>query len=173
MPNMGHRWVVAVDTGIAPQVQHSHANCVPCIVRRANSKGQGGCRTWDCPAGSHSLPPGCPKLIRGTAGNLLPRHLLGNHRTGFHTPRRGGMNQKHTTHNRQANVRLGHGSPIGQAGHTLPPDHTGNKHPVPHTVRPNNRCNHQAMFLPNQSNHSRLPFGMVHCRCNKLRTQPR
>ena len=113
---MGHRWVVAVDTGIAPQVQHSHANCVPCIVRRANSKGQGGCRTWDCPAGSHSLPLGCPKLIRGTAGNLLPRHLLGNHRTEFHTPRRGGMNQKHTTHNRQANVRLGHGSPIDPAG---------------------------------------------------------
>ena len=170
---MGHRWVVAVDTGIAPQVQHSYASCVPCIVRRANSMGQGGCQTWDCPAGSHSLRQGCPKLIRGIVGNLLPRHLLGNHRTGFHTPRRGGMNQKHTTYNRQANVRPGHGNPVRPETRILPPDHTGNRHPVPHTVRPNNRCNHRATFLPNQSIHSRLPFGMVRCRYSKLRTPPR
>ena len=76
------------------------------------------------------------------------------------------MNQKHTTHNRQANVRLGHGSPIGPR-HTLPPDHRATSTPPPHGATEQSG-NHQAMFLPNQSNHSRLPFGMVHCRCNKL-----
>ena len=170
---MGHRWAVAVDTGIVPQVQRNHAGCIPCIVRRADSRGRGGCQTLDCPASSHSLLPACPKLIRDTGGNLLPTHLLGIHRTGFHTLRRGGRNQKHKTHNRQANVRLGHGNPVRPAAHILPPDHTDNRHPVPHMVRPNNRCNHQATFLPNQNTHSRLRFGMVRCRYSKLRTQPR
>ena len=172
MPNMGHRWAVAVDIGIAPQVQRSYANCVPCIVRRANSRAQEGCQTWDCPAGSHSLRPECPKLIRGTVGNLFPTHLLGNHRTGFHIPRRVGMNPKHKTHNHQAIGRLGHDNQVRPRVHILRRDHTSNIPLVPHRVRPNNRCTRQATFLLNQSTHSRLLFGMVRCRYSKLRKQP-
>ena len=163
-PSKDHRWVAADGIGIAHQVQHIHASCARCIVRQANSKGQEGCQRLGCPADSRSLYPGFPMWIRGIVGNPLPKRLLGIHRTGFHTPRPGGMNQKHKSHSHQATDHQGHDSPFRPARRILLQVHRGSKRLVRRTAQRRSHCSRQATFRLGRCSRTKLLAGKVRCK---------